>query len=433
MKFNNRERLDLTEWIIHFIHDRKPEDDISSLEDIAELEGYTGDMRLPDYYDEYGNGKYVISREEENEYSIEEDAPALEVLKKILHDGYIKSGWSLRNLIPTIYGPKSAVCFTEMPLYALIDYAKSRETSGYVGRHGIAFRRNELYAAGARPVIYGLSSPYVETDKDEKGIYQGRLLSIKDTGIGIQEQYRYVSTNLTKEYNPKHKPIDWTHEREWRWALPDNKLSVPGLPFFMSKEYADFFSEIIIIVPSDDEMEEILIHLKTLYDAGGKNRGGNYNCSSIAGARVLSLESIAHFSNMDISRMRIDDLPVKQLKVMPNFIVDEKLEKKVLYAINEAGKIAQNTIREYLKNHPTFDENQGYWGWAYICTNVVSDITQALQNINCSRTYSDGIYRLNVNNYQTSNVELLEIGAEAAACYLSSELGQYFYVKTELD
>ena len=72
-----------------------------------------------------------------------------------------------------------------------------------------------------------------------------------------------------------------------------------------------FFSEIIIIVPSDDEMEEILIHLKkTLYDAGGKNRGGNYNCSSIAGARVLSLESIAHFSNMDISRMRIDDLPV---------------------------------------------------------------------------------------------------------------------------
>ena len=221
MKFNNRERLDLTEWIIHFIHDRKPEDDISSLADIAELEGYTGDMRLPDYYDEYGNGKYVISREEENEYSIEEDAPALEVLKKILHDGYIKSGWSLRNLIPTIYGPKSAVCFTEMPLYALIDYAKSRETSGYVGRHGIAFRRNELYAAGARPVIYGLSSPYVETDKDEKGIYQGRLLSIKDTGIGIQEQYRYVSTNLTKEYNPKHKPIDWTHEREWRWALPD--------------------------------------------------------------------------------------------------------------------------------------------------------------------------------------------------------------------
>lgn len=269
MKFNNRERLDLTEWIIHFIHDRKPEDDISSLADIAELEGYTGDMRLPDYYDEYGNGKYVISREEENEYSIEEDAPALEVLKKILHDGYIKSGWSLRNLIPTIYGPKSAVCFTEMPLYALIDYAKSRETSGYVGRHGIAFRRNELYAAGARPVIYGLSSPYVETDKDEKGIYQGRLLSIKDTGIGIQEQYRYVSTNLTKEYNPKHKPIDWTHEREWRWALPDNKLSVPGLPFFMSKNM-QIFLEIIIIVPSDDEMEEILIHLKTLYDAGGK-------------------------------------------------------------------------------------------------------------------------------------------------------------------
>ena len=110
----------------------------------------------------------------------------------------LKSGWSLRNLIPTIYGPKISSLLYGNAFISLIDYAKSRETSGYVGRHGIAFRRNELYAAGARPVIYGLSSPYVETDKDEKGIYQGRLLSIKDTGIGIQEQYRYVSTNLTK-------------------------------------------------------------------------------------------------------------------------------------------------------------------------------------------------------------------------------------------
>ena len=39
MKFNNRERLDLTEWIIHFIHDRKPEDDISSL---ADTDGWLG-------------------------------------------------------------------------------------------------------------------------------------------------------------------------------------------------------------------------------------------------------------------------------------------------------------------------------------------------------------------------------------------------------
>ena len=120
MNPNSRQRLDLTEWVIHFIHDRKPEDDPSTLADIAQLEGYVGDLRLPDYYDEYGNGKHILNEYEENEYSLEEDAPALDVLKKILHDGFIKSGWSIRNMSPTIYGPKSAVCFTEMPLYALI-------------------------------------------------------------------------------------------------------------------------------------------------------------------------------------------------------------------------------------------------------------------------------------------------------------------------
>ena len=122
----------------------------------------------------------------------------LRILKKILHDGYIKSGWSLRNFVPTIYGPKSAVCFTEMPLYALVDYAKTRRISGYVGNYGIAFRRNELFAAGARNVIYGLSTAHLEAEVDEKGIFQGRLLSVKETGIGTQEQYRYVATNLVK-------------------------------------------------------------------------------------------------------------------------------------------------------------------------------------------------------------------------------------------
>lgn len=433
MNFNNRQRLDLTEWVIHFIHGRKPEDDPSTLADIAELEGYTGDMRLPDYYDSEGNGKNVISEYEENEYPIEEDAEALEVLKKILHNGFIKSGWSLRKMVPTIYGPKSAVCFTEMPLYALVDYAKSRQASGYVGNHGIAFRRNELFAAGARPVIYGLSSPYVETETDERGIYQGRLLSIKDTGIGIQEQYRYVSTNLTKTYDPKHKPIDWTHEREWRWALPNDNLGVPGLPFFLSEDCADFFTEVIIIVPTDDEMEEILIHLKTLYDSSSKNRGGTYNRNMIAAARVLSLESIVHLDSVDISRMRIDDLPVKQMSVMPNFSVTEALDKKVRNAVKEAGIKANEAAKDFLAKNPDFDEGKGAWGWTYVCTQTVSETTQALQDANLSRTYADGIYRLNIDNYRTSHVELSVIGAKAAAKYLTSELKQFFDVEIRWD
>ena len=159
----NRQRLDLTEWIIHFVHDRKPMDNpIGLYEDYIlcseEFEQETldntrilteEDFRLPDYYDEHGKGHFIHNMYMENEYEIEEDAPGYDVLKKILHDGFIHSSWSLRNLAPSIYGPKSAVCFTEMPLYALLDYAKVRgEKSGYVGSYGIAFRRNELFAAG---------------------------------------------------------------------------------------------------------------------------------------------------------------------------------------------------------------------------------------------------------------------------------------------
>ena len=170
----NRQRLDLTEWVIHFVHDRKPDDNLDGLYenyllfsddkdgnriDSSKLYLDEDDFRYPDFYDSEGKGHNMLDEFIENEYPIDENASAFSVLKKILHDGFIHSSWSIRNGIPSVYGPNSAVCFTEMPLYALVDYARVRgEKSGYVGNYGIAFRRNELYAAGARPVIYGLSS-----------------------------------------------------------------------------------------------------------------------------------------------------------------------------------------------------------------------------------------------------------------------------------
>ena len=172
MNKNIRNRLDLSDWVIHFVHQRQSDDNPQDLQEIAELEGFDGDLRLPDYYDDEGNGHNILTPYEENEYWIDENADAFDVLLKILHDGFIHSGWSLRNCTPTIYGPKSAVCFTEMPLYALVQYAKFRgEYSGYVGNYGIAFRRNELFAAGGRPVIYGLSCEPTEAETTPEGYW----------------------------------------------------------------------------------------------------------------------------------------------------------------------------------------------------------------------------------------------------------------------
>lgn len=442
----NRQRLDLTEWVIHFVHDRKPldnpsgfyEDCIMCNDEFEENSDNTDSKQLftedncrqPDYYDENGNEHVIHDAYIENEYEIDADAPGYYVLKKILHDGFIHSSWSLRKMTPSIYGPKSAVCFTEMPLYALLDYAKVRgEKSGYVGNYGIAFRRNELYAAGARPVIYGLSSDFKETDVDDNGVFQGRLLD-SSCGIGKQEQYRYVSTMLHKK---KGVTIDWTHEREWRWALPDDRYGVPGLPFLLSNTYADFFSEIIIIVCTDEEQEDLLLHLKNLYDAGSRNTGFEYNKKMISSAKVLSLETIAKLNEIDPHTMKIEDLPIKQMRMIPEFDVSSELADKVRKAIVEANEISIKSVEEYLAKNPSFDEQKGYWGWAYVCTNHISDVTQALQDAGFAKAYSDGDYYIKIDEYQTNNLDLLEIGANAAAKYLTKELGQNFFVKTRLD
>ena len=44
---------------------------------------------------------------------------------------------------------------------------------GYVGNYGVVFRRNELFDVWARPIIYGFTSEYNETDVDENGVCLG--------------------------------------------------------------------------------------------------------------------------------------------------------------------------------------------------------------------------------------------------------------------
>ena len=473
---DSRKRLDLSEWVIHFVHERKPENDPNCfVSDLAEEKYWcaykafeektqkdrienglqpldddtlydmfcesnkdvptpedigSSDLRLPDYYDKSGEGKNILSPYEENEYEIEEDASPFSVLKKILHDGYIHSSWSIRNYTPSIYGPKSAVCFTEMPLYALIDYAKTRsKKDGLVSGYGIAFRRKELFDAGGRPVIYGLSGDYAETDNDENGVCQGRLLA-KECGIGITEQYRYVSTILHKGYG---KTVDWTHEREWRWPLPYDTVGVPGIPFFLAPQYASYFSEVIVIVCTDEEKEEITEFLKNLYDSGSTNVGMTYNTDVIADTKVISLETIARMKNIDIHTMKIEDLSSEVMNKIPLYEVTDELLEKVRKAVIQAGDIAVDATKQYLNNHKDFDQQKGYYGWAHVCTTKVGEVTEALKRLKMAKTYSDGIYYLSIKEYQTLNLELLEIGSEAASKYLSQELGQYFFVKSVLD
>ena len=422
---NAHARLDLTDWIIHFVHDRKSGDDMYVMADTISVET-GGKCGVISFFDEQGSPVDLRDEYLDNEFSISEDETAFVVLQKIIHDGYIRSGWSIRHNTPTIYGPYSATCFTEMPLHALINYARDRGSwSGYVGNYGIAFRRSELYRAGARPVIYGLSTAHQEaSDKNDKNYGHGfRCLSEK-CGLGLSEQYRYVYTNFGET-----KTTDWMHEREWRWPLKDKATGLDGMGFLLSEYWGYQFSEIVIFVSKNTEQQDILEQLKIMYDAGSRESGIEYNTSLISATKVLSLESLAE-AKIDVDNVRIEDVPFLQIPVKTVIPVTEAVRLKVIKAVAEAQNVCNHAIDDFLAKNPAYKTPEFNWGSAMVHTYEVSEVTQAMLDEELISNYGDGWYSMHVGRRICDDISLEEIGAKAAADYLTKELGQPFYTHT---
>ena len=135
-------REDLTEWALHFVHDYNPQAD----PDMSTIDfGHFGG--IPYHQDKKINDRFDTWRISDEHYPIDPDPDALQVLLKIITDGHIRASWAFRNGRPTIYGPRAAVCLTEMPLYALVEYAKQRSTD-LVGTYAVGVLKRELFAAG---------------------------------------------------------------------------------------------------------------------------------------------------------------------------------------------------------------------------------------------------------------------------------------------
>ena len=216
----NMLRQDLSKWALHFIHDANLENEPE--DQTIQFDLYGG---YPYHEDQELNDRFDLWRASDDHYLIDPDADALQVLLKIITDGHIRATWAFRGNRPTIYGPRAAACFTEMPLYALLEYAKQRKNDS-VSDYAVGILKEELFAAGGRPVIYGLSGRHVEQGRVSplnKG-WPRKLAS--SCGIGESEQYRYVAMSSDPE-----RPIDWSHEREWRWVDHDDRCSCPGFLF----------------------------------------------------------------------------------------------------------------------------------------------------------------------------------------------------------
>ncbi|QDG49516.1 DUF4427 domain-containing protein [Persicimonas caeni] len=137
------------------------------------------------------------------------------LLRHILRSQEVLPTWSIRNGRRTVYGPRPAVCFSEMPLAAFLIAGEDRSARGeHMSTFGVMFKKEDLFALGARPVIYGL------TDEQRARKRTDGARVFPESALPLREQYRYVAYNPTRD-----RPLDWTHEREWR--LPSER-SMPA-------------------------------------------------------------------------------------------------------------------------------------------------------------------------------------------------------------
>jgi hypothetical protein len=407
-------RHDHTDWLIHFVRDRHPEQDLPG-ESEEEADYYAGG-------------------------EIEYDASAFIVLKTIIRLGGLIPGYSFRSGRTTIYGGQPAICATEMPIYSFAQYAKSQKHSKNVSAYGVAFLKSDFHAAGGRPAIYGLSVNNITYKKNTDLI---RILS--DSILPEAEQYRYVA------YNPQPDHwIDWSHEREWRWRVTDEEYeyvwcmdgagsygTAPGLRLFGGKSNDCHFSKIYVIVWTQEEAEEIQEMLTGFYLANCNNYDTPFSRNVLIKSRIIILNKVisAVVEGKNLECQTIEGIEgaclLDPLVIHSDF--DEELEKRVENAIVLAKIAGKAAADNYMASH---DINFGYCGFAYASTR---DVTNPVVQLMLERELATGPYdgrvlvSLNGDWPFSQSLDFKETIYSAASEVLTKELGVQFYLYSRDD
>jgi hypothetical protein len=440
-------RIDLSDWVIHFVHARRPEDwpdpfswvnpersiqgrdlteeeqDMIASQCEAESSGHVPcafDQNGPRYWDLDWN---------DDDYPWEPDAYPFTVLTKIVKDGFLRAGWSFRKGKATIYGPRSAVCFTEMPLYALLNYAKKRFDSGLVDTYAVVLRRGELFQAGGRPVIYGLSVATVEAREGDPEFGAG-YRALKSDCLPLQEQYRYVTTGIGDRHS-----IDWTHEREWRWADSSGRWDPPGLAIWL-KEPKTAFSEILILVKTPRESKHIRDELKYLYDYGYNRFSLEIDRDALLATSVLGLDNVA-IDILENPVLRVEDLPIEKMTTIQPVKADDETIAAVRDALAVAEKAGRTAAEAYRSLHWPKGNVVDTCGYAYVRTyDSHSKVTAALLKIEAAHPLIEsGGYELHGLHFKIrdQSMQIEEAAAHEAARVLTEKLGQKFYMWSRMD
>ncbi len=418
-----KNRTDHTEWVIHFVRDRDPENDLSIYAD--------------------DDGEYM-RQVERLPGKIEPDASGFAVLRTIIDIGALIPNHSYRNGKTTIYGGEPVVCFTEMPIYSLAKYMQNRGDPKRCSAYGIGLLKTELYGAGGRPVFYGLSvgDPTYKTNTKTAKIFD-------DDVLPEREQYRYVPYNPTSA----GRYIDWSHEREWRWkaANPrvdsityetpsDYQYESPALPLFMPEVDGGYFSKVCVIVWTDEEADRITDILQQFYDCGGNDIGVEYCKNIIKNSFVVILDRVIGLvENHNLLRAhKIEDMPDAAIRRFNRPNATDATKKQVIAAIESARRESAKAAKECSK---TVQRNKDghildVCGFVHVTTyDAQSEITDALVELGYARNVGGEGYwidAIKIDNPEQGLV-LEEAAAKAAAAELERLLGQRFGIVTIWD
>lgn len=408
-------RTDVTEWLIHFVRDRDPDNDFLGDED--------------EYY-------YLVGGH------LEPDAQAFAVLKTIVSIGGLKPGYSFRSGKTTIYGGNPAICFTEMPIYNFAKYTQERGDPKRCTPLGICLPKMELYQAGGRPVIYGLSQEEIKVKEDSRYV---RV--VDESTLTRLEQYRFVA------FDPTRVPysLDWTHEREWRWIANDthdHKLFmhdyegvgdfVPGLPLFRGKSNGGFFSRVGLIVWNDEQGTELGDIILRCWDAGHNNYDEPYSDS--VSVFIIVLERVIQEveARYNLRAQRIEDLPASSFFNIVRQKASQETIDKVRKAIEGARIASKEAAATFLEKAPK--DESGHMldacGYAWVITyDSPTDITQALLELQMAKPMAGEYYVIEAIGEMEvrQGITYNEMAAKTAADFLTKELNQKFYFRSWLD
>lgn len=396
MNFNSI-RFDLSDWLIHFFRD-------------IDSEG----NRSIDHIEHMGWGNVI----EDGKYS------SLFMLRCAIRSGRLWATWSYRNNVRTIYGPDPAVCFTEMPIAAFLETGEARHRRGEaMSTFALIFPKKAVFKAGANPVIYGLDNR------------DSRAPSAKNRGPRIfdsqilpeREQYRYVT------YNPAStKPIDWSHEREWRWpyrgnysnvaraieefGMIDDAMDIPGFDFYEEK-----ISGIGVIVKKSIHGKWIAHDILMLVDRGCIQRN-TFSFILVTDDLPDSEELIGPKDTTSAIRGSLIDLS-------PFF----SHKKDVLEAIAKEFSIFVSDI-EKEANSPESGQIGGCWLWILDNTSI---LTRALIENNLAIVTKSGKYLANLIEFDDSrSLSQREEMTQALAARITKHFGVecgYFSVLNSYD